>query len=929
MGVMTISLKEKTQNRFYQLNPTAFYLQDKPRTLYRRGASEQDELINDIFGGSDVEHGLSFFNQPEFQSLNLLSKIAITKNADGRIFIRCLKRQRELIAKPEEVVRQLFLAYVRDYLKYPLSQVSVEEPIQMGSNDAKRADVVVFTDETCTRKYIIFEIKKPEAETGVEQLHSYLNATGVAFGVWSNGRDITFQLREESPETKGEPYYYRDIPRVPKKGEVLDDVLKPLTKKDLRPIQNLRDTIKRLEDTVLANAGVNAFDELFKLIFAKLHDEFDPKKTDDSPMRFRVLKADPETLYERINGLFQEAKIRSHWQGIFDADEVLKLRDDALILCASALEPLRFHDADLDVIDAAFEYLINPEQKGAKGQYFTPRMVIDMAVAMMDPQVDEKVIDPACGSAGFLIHTIKHIREVQGWQNNHGEIYQYANEHIFAVDFDDKLKKVAKVMMLIAGDGKSNVFSVDSLDYRKWARSDAATRIGPFKRDIKDGDFDVVLTNPPFSGKISGKEQLSAFELYALRQSGALIDDEDDVSEKEENVKKKQNRQVNSMKRDVLFIERCLRFLKPGGRMAIVLPQGNLNNVGTKVLRDWIMQKARILGVVGLDDSTFKPFTGTKTSVLFLQKWGGSASKSGAEYPIFMATSRRSGKNNSGKYVPRLDAEGRWIDKEGKLLDRLKDKPVFDHDLNEIAAAYRAFRETGIAPNNNLGYVVSSRDIFWNERMDPEFFRPDVIQAVKKLKRAGALAIGDVCTFVQHGIQPPYVAKGEVSVVTQKEMTSAFLELEGVSDFTSISFYEENKEFQLRERDVLLYSVGAYIGRSNILHERIRGMVGSFVTILRANQELVLPEYLALFLNSPMGIMQSRQRMRGTAQHYLYPRDIKQILIYVPLDKKGEPDLAQQKLLAEKMMNASRARQEAKQQMREAANLMNGLLGAI
>lgn len=656
------------------------------------------KYIDEIFGHPEIKHGLTIFDSPDFHGLNLLNKINIFRREDGKIVIKCLKRQKEIVAKPEEIVRQLFLVYVRDYLGYSLNQVNVEESIQMGSDDSKRADIVVFTDDTCTRKYLIFEIKKPDAETGVEQLQSYLNATGVFFGAWSNGRDIVFQLREESPETKGEPYHYRDIPRLPKKGEVLDDVLKPLTKKDLRSIQNLKDTIKRLEDTALANAGVNAFDELFKLFFAKLHDEFDRRKTDDSPMRFRVPKADPETVYERINGLFQEAKNRPGWQGIFDSDEVLKLRDDALILCAAALEPLKFHDADLDVIDAAFEYLINPEQKGAKGQYFTPRMVVDMAVKMIDPQVDEKVIDPACGSAGFLIHTIKQVRDTQKWTDSK-DVYQYANEYIYAVDFDDKLKKVAKVMMLIAGDGKSNVFGVDSLDYRKWARSEATTRIGPFKRDVKDGDFDVVLTNPPFSGKITVKEQLSVFELYELQQSGKLIEEEE-IEDEEGKQKSKPKRKVNSMKRDILFIERCLRFLKPGGRMAIVLPQGNLNNIGTKALREWIMQKARILAVVGLGVNTFKPFTGTKTSVLFLQKWGGKAGKPVDDYPIFMATSERSGKNSSGDYVTLSDKEGHLIDRKGNILDPLKEKPIIDHDLNDIVKAFKDFcHEEGIKFN--------------------------------------------------------------------------------------------------------------------------------------------------------------------------------------------------------------------------------------
>lgn len=885
------------------------------------------EYIDEIFGNPDTKHGLSVFNASDLQTLDLLSKIDISRREGGKIVIKCLKRQRELVAKPEEIVRQLFLVYVRDYLGYPLRQVSVEETIHMGSDDSKRADIVIFTDDTCTRKYIIFEVKKPEADNGVEQLQSYLNATGVHFGAWSNGKDIIFQLREGSPETKGEPYHYRDIPRLPRKGEALEDVLKPLTKKDLRSIQNLKDTIKRLEDTALANAGVNAFDELFKLFFAKLHDEFDPKKNDNSPMQFRVPKADPDTVYERINGLFQEAKRRPGWQGIFDDDEVLKLKDDALVLCASALEPLRFHDADLDVVDAAFEYLINPEQKGAKGQYFTPRMVVDMAVKMVSPRVDEKVIDPACGSGGFLIHTIKHIRLAQKWADS-TEIYRYANEHIYAVDFDDKLKKVAKVMMLIAGDGKSNVFSVDSLDYRKWARSDVASRVGTFKRDQKDGDFDVVLTNPPFSGKITGREQLSAFELYDLRQSGRLSDDEEESDEEDTSGRPK--KKVNSMKRDILFIERCLRFLKPGGRMAIVLPQGNLNNIGTTALREWIMKRAKILAVVGLEANTFKPFTGTKTSVIFLQKWGGSAGTPVDDYEIFMATSAKSGKTNSGDYAVLTDRDGHLIDRSGALLDPLKEKPVVDSDLNDIAETYLHYKKSGkLPPSGNsvsvhvLAYSVSSQEVSSSERLDPEFYQPKFVNLEKYLSSSGAMPVGDICTFVNHGIQPPYVDNGDIAVITQKEMTATFLDLESVKDFTDEKFYDENPDFQLKEGDVLLYSVGAYIGRCNLLFEKVRGMVGSFVTILRANPLYVLPEYLAAFLNSSAGIMQSRRWMRGTAQHYLYPRDIKKILVPIPRLENKKPDMSWQKKLAEKVILAHQAKIEAKMKLNEA----NALLG--
>jgi len=201
----------------------------------------------------------------------------------------------------------------------------------------------------------------------------------------------------------------------------------------------------------------------------------------------------------------------------------------------------------------------------------------------------------------------------------------------------------------------------------------------------------VVLNNPPFAGKSTAKEQLSVFELNDLRRSGKHTEDEEEIENEEEKPKTKPKRKVNSMRRDILFIERCLQFLKPGGRMAIVLPQGNLNNIGTKALREWIMQKARILAVVGLGVNTFKPFTGTKTSVVFLQKWNGKMGKSITDYPIFMATSERSGKNNSGNYITLSDKEGHLTDKDGRILDPLKEKPIIDHDLNDVAEAFKDF----------------------------------------------------------------------------------------------------------------------------------------------------------------------------------------------------------------------------------------------
>ena len=613
----------------------------------------------------------------------------VFRELGGQIEIKCLSRVKWLRAKPEEVVRQMFLVWIRDTLGYKLSRVGVEWPLQMGENAEKeRADIVIFSDEAKTDPYIIFEMKRPQSREGLEQLRSYLRWTGCHFGCWSNGSECTFQLREEEPDKKKGPYTFRDIPRLPTPQDQLEDILKPLTFAELKPIADMKSLILRLEHDALANAGVNAFDELFKLFFAKLHDEFRPRVKPTDTVEFRLPHGTNDEIYSRFNNLFQAACRRKHWDNIFDAGETLKLRDEALKLCAAALERFSLAQTDLEAVDAAFEYLINPEQKGQKGQYFTPRPVIKMAVRMLFPQDGERVIDPACGSCGFLIHTIRHVQRLYGWDKD--ALYKYSNECLYAVDFDDRLKKVAKTMMIIAGDGKANVFGVNSLDVTVWQNSEAAKGIGPFTRDTRDGDFDLVLTNPPFAGKITGRTQLSAFDLYDLAARGQLKDDDDEEGEAEETETEKwdRRRKVTGMKRDILFVERCLDMMRPGGRMAVVLPQGNLNNLGTRGLRQYISGRARLLAVVGLHVNSFKPFTGTKTSVLFLQKWGAEAGEAREDYPVFLATSQMSGKNNSGQYEYRTDGKGNQVDDEGLPITESGRPAAIKHDLDTIAEAF-------------------------------------------------------------------------------------------------------------------------------------------------------------------------------------------------------------------------------------------------
>jgi len=605
-------------------------------------------LLDRIFRDPEVKHGLMIFESRELRKLQLGEE-------GGKVYVKCAVTGKKRLAKPEEIIRQLTVCKLTDDLQYPLTWIDIEVPIKMGSAYAsKKADVVVYKEDTKLTPYIIIEVKKPLRKDGLEQLHSYMNATGVYYGGWINGNDAVYQLRIE-------PNLFEELQRIPAVNEDLDDVKTPIKKNQLKPIHDLKEEVQYLENTVLANAGVSAFEEIFKLIFTKLYDEFN--KADDEPMEFRTTTAIPQEQYKRLNGLFKKAS--AEWSDIFSAADKIELTPEALIAVASAFQTKKFFDADLDVIDAAFEYMINPEQKGDKGQYFTPRPVVKMCVKMLNPKPEERVIDPACGPGGFLIHSLNWVFErylKPRFKNNLAKRkFDYANSRLFGIDFDPRLSRVAKAMMLIAGDGRSNVYRVNSLDPREWKN-----RTDGLVGAIQDGRFDIVMTNPPFAGNISQPEILGGY----------------DLAYKGDHTK---NKRVNKLTRDVLFIERCLGFLKPGGRMAIVLPQGNLNNTNAEYIRTWVMDKARILAVVGLHVNTFKPFTGTKTSVFFLRKWT-EDEEPNRNYPIFLAVNEKPVKDNSGNYAFKKNASGSYA------TDELG-KRIIDHDLDEITEGFSEFAQ--------------------------------------------------------------------------------------------------------------------------------------------------------------------------------------------------------------------------------------------
>jgi len=633
------------------------------------------EIIDAIFKDPQVKYGLR-----EFSELKIEEAIMIFEKEKDKFYIGCLKRDKDIavydknknIGKPEEIIRQLWLVrLIKDY-RYPIDRIDVEVDVHFGTEiHRKAADIMIYQDDKET-PYIVFELKKPKVEDGIDQLKSYLNSKGSPIGVWSNGNERVILYR---PYPKKFENNLRAIPRV---DQTIEDVLEErLTLEKLTSDYDLSERIKILEELVLANAGVDVFQEVFKLIYAKLYDEKEAKSRPDQEVYFRKTK-DPKFTFDIVNRLFKESVFE--WPGIFGPHDEILLSPEHLSICVSQLEDVRLLDSNLEIIDAAFEYLLPEVAKGKKGQYFTPRHVIDMAVKMLNPRDKEYIIDPAAGSGGFLIHAMQWVWSHDLKDAPHEKQVDYARRYLFGIDFDDKPVKISRALMLIAGDGRSHIFKLNSLNPKEWQGSDSEkenARAELRKLLLKTGDyeadrnneenfrnfaFDVLLTNPPFAGKIKEQMLLREYEL----------------------AKNKKGKVPKQVGRDLLFIERALQMIKPGGRLAIVLPQGKLNNTNTEYIRQWLLGKARVLAVVGLHGNTFKPHTGTKTSLLFLQKWGGEAGKPKDDYPIFMATSKKSGKDNSGEYVYKKDEKGNVV------LDE-KGRRILDHDLDDVAEAFVKF----------------------------------------------------------------------------------------------------------------------------------------------------------------------------------------------------------------------------------------------
>lgn len=581
------------------------------------------------------------------------------------------------------------------------------------------ADLVIFESgksniqENIIRVCVIRsnKTKDTDSKNGLSILEGLLGAVeDCEFGLWTNGQSLYF-LQKVFKRGDFEPSF-EELSDFPGDGETLAD-LDRADRIMLRVAagESLLSTFKRCHDYIYGNQGKikTAFWELLNLIFCKIYDERrrDICKLTNETYRRRFwvgvkernTLAGQEAIAKRIKELFHDVKLASEYHDVFTGNEQIGLNNRVLAYIAGELSKYSFLEATVDAKGMAYEAIVSNTLKQERGQFFTPRNIVKLMVDMMDPSKDDIILDPACGSGGFLVATLDHVRNKIAKElypnetgvllkdrHNEADVIErtkiYAQEKIFGIDFDDDLKKAARMNMVMAGDGHGNIYNFNSLEFPRGNESDVLK--------FKDGDLfgkvDIVFTNPPFGAKIpiNDPDILEKFELgykWKKDEEGRWI---------------RTGVQQSSQPPEILFIERCYQFLKPGGKMAIVLPDGILGNPETEYIRYWILDNCKVLASIDLPVEAFLPQVGVQASLLFLQKKSDQEKLKDkineTEYSVFMAIAEKVGKDRRGNPIYVRDEDGleivfeKWNDEIKRYADgRLDIKKVksFEKDLDD------------------------------------------------------------------------------------------------------------------------------------------------------------------------------------------------------------------------------------------------------
>jgi type I restriction enzyme M protein len=596
--------------------------------------------------------------------------------------LRCFVSGKLRTDNPEEHVRQRWARSLVTEYGYDLKDMAVEFRIKMGSGRPKKADIVIFKPGAPQRQenvLIVVEAKREnvpphDRDEGIEQLKSYMAAcSSCRYGLWVGSERLAYARSTDGSieDAVDIPRAGEDRPRVPQFA-------------DLVPAFDLKAAFRRCHNYIYANQGLQkaeAFHELVKLIFAKVYDE----KESEGSLRFYVQSEERRSaagqrrlLDERIAPLFNA--VCERYPYIFPSSDKIALNGRVLAYIVSELQSYSLLRTQTDVKGAAYEELVGANLRGDRGEYFTPRNVCDMAVRMVfalyPPRqlTSLKILDTCCGTGGFLVSAINLLRErftiqetAKGGEENEvvsrvgARVSEIATHNLYGLDINPFLVQTCQMNLVMHGDGSANVFQADSLySPNEWDNVEAAAKVGY-------GKFDMVVTNPPFGGK-AVVDDPHLLDQYELARIGS-------------------REQRSSLPSEQLFVEGAWKFLKPGGFLAIVLPDSILNNPGLRFIRQWLFQRTRVVASVDLPKETFAESGGVPNpSVLIVERLAKEQTRL-AEVgalpanDIFMAIPQTAGRDKRGNPIYCKAPDGQ------EVLDANMEL-VLDDDLPQVAGVF-------------------------------------------------------------------------------------------------------------------------------------------------------------------------------------------------------------------------------------------------
>lgn len=544
-------------------------------------------------------------------------------------------------AKPEEMeaVQPFCRMLVEDY-HYPKKEIIAHPQLRVRANPSDSqgypVDIAVFEGKGTGNEKLkmIVECKRKTRKEGREQLELYLKFCEAEIGVWYNGNESLYLKKVEEPGKIS----FSEIPAIPAYKEKISEI-GCYRRKQLVKTHNLKDIFLDIRGYLVGNATGTTRDEfiakqMINLILCKIYDERFTAPEDLVSFRTSVDDTDKD-VQDRIKERFKSVK--GKYSDVLDDTDTIELDAHSLRHVVGKLQKFCVIECERDVVSDAFEVFIGYSLKGEKGQFFTPANVIRLMVQIVNPLKGETVIDPACGSGGFLVESLRHIWkqiDEQGKRLNWNEEAKAEEKkdaginYIRGIDKDSFLTKVAKSYMAILGDGKGGIFCEDSLENPKDWKDNT-------KAKIRLESFDAVLTNPPFGKdiKVVGKDKLGQFSLSKKITNGSEhMVDEGNVS--------------------TLFLERSLQLLKDGGRIGIILPETYFHAPSQRHVLDFIFRH-NVFCVIDLPHNTFRPYNNAKCCAVFLEKNKPQQEK------ILMGVAEQMGHNHQGKPIFRLDEKGR------------------------------------------------------------------------------------------------------------------------------------------------------------------------------------------------------------------------------------------------------------------------------